>query len=144
MIGGKINSITNGRRSSERNLGKLEGTEMGISYEIAAEEGIIYTIAEGNIRLEEIQAFRKILLADPKFRPGLGEIVEYRLAKISISDEDAKTLASTIPTELARKVALVAIGPEKKFFLRFKEMVKDMPVEVFTDLASAKKWVTSD
>ena len=117
---------------------------MGISFNIDAEAGIIYAIAEGKIGIEDIQTHRRNLRADPEFRPGLGQIIEYRLSQSSVSDEDRKTLASTIPKDHLRKVALVATGPQKEGALRFKGMVKDMPVEVFTDVASAKKWITSD
>ena len=117
---------------------------MGISFNIDADVGIIYAIAEGKIGAEDVHAYRKNLFADPLFFPGLGEIVEYRLSDIQISEEETKILASTRPTELSGKLALVVVGIQERGALRFKEMVKDVPVEVFTDMRSAKKWVTSD
>ena len=117
---------------------------MGISFKIDAEEGIIYAIAEGNIRPDDVQAYRKNLRTDPKYQPGLGEIIEYRSAQFLLSDEDVNTLASTVPVDRPRKVALVAVGPQKERALQYKEWRNDMPVEVFEDLGSAKKWITSD
>ena len=119
---------------------------MGIKFEIDVKEGIIYSIAEGTVGPEEIQAYRKELRADPNLRPDLAEIVEYRLASFGITDEELNTLASTFPMGLSRKLAFViSDGPNKEFALRYKERVKEkILVEVFTDLGSAKKWVTSD
>ncbi len=117
---------------------------MGISFNIDVEEGIIYAIAEGTIGPEDVQTYRKNLRADPKFRPGLGEIVEYRLAQISLTDDEVKTLASNLPADHTSKLALVAVGPQMERALRYKEWRTDISVEVFTDLWSAKKWVTSD
>ena len=118
---------------------------MGMSFKIDAEEGIIYAIAEGTIGLEENQAFRKNLLADPNFSPELVIIIEYRMSSIRMSGEEEKALAATLPVKRIRKVALVATGPGRESALRYKGLVKGKSlVEVFTDLGSAKKWVTSD
>ena len=119
---------------------------MGISFEINAEEGVIYSIAEGTIGLEDSLAHRKNLLADPKFHPDLVEIVEFRLSGFRFSPEEVKALTfSTVPSERPRKLAVVADGPKRKLALRFKEWVKaKVLVEVFTDFGSAKKWTTSD
>ena len=118
---------------------------MGINFKIEAGEGIIYSMAEGTIRLEDIQVHRKSLLADPKFHPDLVEIFEYRLSRFKFTEDEAKTLASTVPALHARKVALVADGSNRELALRYKEWVREkILVEVFTDLGSAKVWVTSD
>ena len=58
---------------------------MGITYEIDAEDGVIYAIAEGTIGLEENQAFRKNLLADPNFSPELVIIIEDGMSCIRMS-----------------------------------------------------------
>ena len=95
---------------------------MGISFNIDAEEGIIYAIAEGKIGPEEVQAHRESLVADPKFNPDLSEIIEYRLSGFYFTEEEAKTLASTVPVKHAKKVAIVATGPDRENALRYKEM----------------------
>ena len=118
---------------------------MGISFKIEAEEGIIYAIAEGTIGLEENQAFRKNLLADPNFSPELVIIIEYRMSSISMSGEEEKALAATLPAKRIRKVALVATGPGRESALRYKELVKGKTfLEVFSNMRSARKWVISD
>ena len=119
---------------------------MGISFEIDAEEGVIYSIAERKIGPEESLAHRKSLLADPRFHPDLVEIIEYRLSGFRFSPEEVKALAlSTVPAERPRKLAVVADGPKRELALRYKEWVKaKVLVEVFKDFGSAKKWATSD
>ena len=118
---------------------------MGISFKIDTEEGIIYAIAEGAIGLEDNQAFRKNLLADPNFSTELVAIIEYRMSSIRMSGEENKALAATLPAKRIRKVALVASGPGRESALRYKELVKGKSlVEVFADMWSAKKWVISD
>ena len=119
---------------------------MGISFKIDAEEGIIYAIAEGTIGLEDLLAHRKNVRNDPDFSPSLVQITEFRMSKFGISDEEGKALASSLPVYLLRKTALVfSAGPNREWALRYKEWVKEkMPVEVFTEVGSAKKWVTSD
>ena len=44
-----------------------------------------------------------------------------------------------MPEDNPRKFAIVVDAPNRKLALRYKEWVKDMPVEVFTDLGSAKE-----
>ena len=115
---------------------------MGIRFEIDAEEGIIYSIAEGQIGPEDLRGYAKNLLADPKFHTNLGEIIEFRLAGPNISDEEVEALASNLLAVHPRKLAMVfVIGSARKLGLRYKELVRDkMVVEVFTDLKSARKW----
>ena len=48
---------------------------MGISFEIDAEEGVIYSIAERKIGPEDILAHRKGLLTDPKFHLILSKLL---------------------------------------------------------------------
>ena len=117
---------------------------MGISFKIDAEEGIIYAIAEGTIGLKDFLAHRKNVRDDPDFSPRLVHIFEFRMSGMSITDSEAQSLAADIPPDPTRKVAMVAVGHNRDWALRFKEMVKDVPVEVFSDLGSAKKWITSD
>ena len=118
---------------------------MGIIFNIDAEEGIIYAIAEGKIGPEEVQAYRNYIRADAKFRSGLVEIVEYRLSNIQITDEETKFLASARNKDLSRKLAIVvAAGSQERGALLFSQLVEEIPVKIFTDLGSAKKWVTSD
>ena len=57
---------------------------MGINFKIDTEEGIIYSLAEGTIRAEDILANRKNLRADPDFSPSLGHIMEFRMSGMSI------------------------------------------------------------
>ena len=78
---------------------------MGISFKIDSDEGVVYSIAEGIIRAEDIWSYRKNLRADPNFHTGLCEIVECRLSRFSISDEESKALASDRPADRTRKVA---------------------------------------
>ena len=118
---------------------------MGISFKIDTEEGIVYAMAEGTIGLEEIEAFRKNMFADPNFSPDLVTIVEYRMSSIKLSEKEAEALAFSLAAKRTRKVALVATGPGRKTVLQYMDFVKGKSnVEVFTDLGSAKKWVTSD
>ncbi len=117
---------------------------MGIIFKIDTDEGINYALAEGLIRAEDIWSYRKNLRADPKFHTGLCEIVECRLSRFSISDKESKALASDRPADHTRKVAIVGDGPIMRLALRYKELSVDKPVEVFSDLGSARKWVTSD
>ncbi len=117
---------------------------MGISFKIDSDEGVVYSIAEGIIRAEDIWSYRKNLQADPKYHTGLCEIVECRLSRFSISDEESKALASDRPADHTRKVAIVGDGPIMRLASRYKELSVDKPVEVFSDLGSARKWVISD
>ena len=117
---------------------------MGISFKIDAEEGIIYSFAEGKIRLGDLQTYMIDLRADPNFSPDLVHIIEFRLAQQNITDEEIKALASALPVDHTRRLAIVAAGPQRDLALQYKEWVRGLPVEVFTDLMSAKKWVISD
>ena len=118
---------------------------MGISYYIDSEEGVVYSIAEGKIGLEELQAFRNNLLAEPNFSSELVLIIEFRMSSMKMSNEETEAYAFSLPAKRTRKVALVATGPGRDTVLRYKELVKGKSlVEVFSDLGSAKKWVTSD
>ena len=119
---------------------------MGISFEIDTEEGVIYSIAEGKIGLADLQAHREKLVADPRYHPDLGHIIEFRLGHLIISEEEAKTLASDHATGVnPRKLAIVGKGLNKKASLQYQQGVKGKTlVEVFTDFGSAKEWVTSD
>jgi len=117
---------------------------MGISFKIDAAEGIVYAMAEGTIGLEEIQAARNNLMADPSFSPDFVTIVELRLSDIKLSNREIETLALSQPGHPTRKVAIVVVGAGRELFLRYKELVKGKPAEVFSDLGSAKKWVISD
>ena len=121
-------------------------SDMGINFNINAEEGIIYAIAEGKIGIEEFQTYARSMLADPKFHTNLGEIIEFRLADSNITDEEIEILASALLADHTRKLAMVfPAEPVGRLGLQYKELVRGkMPVEVFTDLSSAKKWVKSD
>ena len=119
---------------------------MGISFEIETEEGIVYAMAEGNLGIEDVLSFRKNLLADPEFNPDVRVIIEFRLSNFRVSDSEGKILAAELPTGFVSKAALVhTAGPSKEWALRYKEWARGkVLVEVFTDVGSAKKWVTSD
>ena len=117
---------------------------MGISFEIDATEGIIYSLAEGKIGLGDLQTYMIDLRAGPKFSPDVVHIIEFRLAQQNITDEEVKALAAALPEVHTRRLALVAEGTHRDLALQYKKWVKGLPVEVFTDLGSAKKWVTSD
>ena len=117
---------------------------MGISFKIDAAEGIVYAMAEGSIGAADILAYRKDLRADPKFHTDLAEIIEFRMSLLTITDEEAKALAFDRPGDHIRKVAIVAVGSNRNWALRYQEISVDKPVEVFTDLGSAKKWLISD
>ncbi len=118
---------------------------MGISFEIDAEEGVIYSIAEGKIGLEDLKTYITDLWADPNFSPDLGHILELRLAHQNVTKEEVKALTAALPVDHTRKLAIVADGTKRELALRYKEWVKEkIPVEVFTDFGSAKKWTTSD
>ena len=118
---------------------------MGISFEIDGEDGIIYSIAEGKIGLGDLQTYVANLQADPSFSRDLAIIIEFRLAQQNITDEEVEALASALPLDNARRLAMVADGPNRDVALRYKELVKEkIPVEVFTDFGSARKWVISD
>ena len=81
---------------------------------------------------------------ESNFHHDLGEILEFRLSRLMISGEEAKALASDRPADHTRKVAILCDGSQRRLALRYKELSVDKPVEVFTDLGSAKKWVISD
>jgi len=118
---------------------------MGISFNIDTEKGIIYAIAEGTIGRGDFRAYAINLLSDPMFHTSLGEIIEFRLAASNISDTEIEALASALTADHTSKLALVfPAGQERELGLRYKELVKDMPVEVFTDMWSAKEWVMSE
>ncbi len=118
---------------------------MGINFEIDTEEGVIYSIAEGKIGLAELQTYVADLRADPNFSRDFVLIIEFRLAQQNITAEEVKALASALPVDLTRRLAIVADGPKRDLALGFKELVRGrILVEVFTDFGSAKKWVTSD
>ena len=119
---------------------------MGISIKIDTEEGIIYALAEGKIGPDDILAYRKDLRADPKYNPDFGLIFEFRLSNLGISDSEGKDLAAELPADFIKKSAVVySEGSNKEFALRYKEWVKEkVLIKVFTDLGSAKKWITSD
>ena len=83
--------------------------------------------------------------ADPDFSPSFGEIIDLRMSGIDISDGDGKTLAATLPQNHTRKAAIIAVGAEKEMALLYRARVIDrIQVEIFTDLGSAKKWVSSE
>ena len=116
---------------------------MGFVFEIDVEEGIIYSIAEGTIGLEDIQANGEKLVADPRYHPDLSHIIEFRLSRLSLSEEEVKVLASTHTLGVnPRKLAMVADGPQRKALLQYKEWIaEEILVEVFTDFGSAKEWL---
>ncbi len=119
--------------------------DMGISFKIDSDEGIIYALAEGTIRPEDVHAFRKNLLADPNFSPDLVTIVEYQLASIKLTDGEVRYLVADLLAVHPRKVAIVSSEQRWESALRYKDLVKEeILVEVFTDFGSAKKWITSD
>ena len=89
---GKIRDVLRG--ACERTNRLKRGGTKGISFETDAEEGVIYSVAEGTLGLEDIQDNREKLPADPRFHPDLVEIVEYRLSGFRFSDEEVKALAS--------------------------------------------------
>lgn len=118
---------------------------MGIKFMINVEDGIIYSIGEGTVTAEDVHAHRKNLRADPNFSPSLGHIMEFRMSSFSISDEESKALAAALPVDHTRKTALVSVGPYKRWAESYREMIMDrIQVEIFEDLGSAKKWITSD
>ena len=126
-------------------IGGKGGGTMGISFEIDTEEGIIYAMAEGKIGLEDIQAAQKNVVADPNFSPALVLIIEFRMSSISMSYKETLALADSLPAEPPRKVSIVATGSGRELFVRYKDFVRGKSnVEVFSDMGSAKKWVTSD
>ena len=87
---------------------------MGINFEIDTEEGVIYSIAEGKIGLAELQTYVADLRADPNFSRDLAIIIEFRLAQQNITDEEVKALASALPMDNARRLAMVTDGPGLK------------------------------
>ncbi len=125
--------------------GKKRRGGMGISFEIDSDEGIVYAMAEGTIGLEDLLTAREKLLADPNFSPDLPTLIEFRMSNIGMFDKETEALISSLPTQPKRKLAIVGVGANREWALRYKELVKDkVHVEVFTDMWSAKKWVTSD
>ena len=118
---------------------------MGIKFVIDAEEGVIYSVGEGTVTAEDVHAHRKNLRADPNFSPDLAHIMEFRMSSFVISDEESKALAAALPVDHTRKTALVSVEPYKRWADWYRELIMDrIQVEIFTDLGSAKKWVTSD
>ena len=117
---------------------------MGISFKIDTEEGVIYSVAEGKLGFEDLKTYMETLRADSNFSTNLVHIFEIRMAQQNISELEIKALASALPVEHTKRFAIVAHGVKRDLALKYKESVKGLPVEVFTDFNSAWEWVLSD
>ena len=67
---------------------------MGITYKIAVEAGVIFTVAEGEIGASEIRDNRDRLVADPMFNPNFNRLFDARSAQFSFSSEEARDLTN--------------------------------------------------
>ena len=65
---------------------------MGITYKIDVENGVIFTVAEGEIGAADIQANTTRFTADPLYTPNLPQLFDGRSAQFSFSSANSPLL----------------------------------------------------
>jgi len=90
---------------------------MGITYQIDAEAGVILSVAEGEIGVEDFRASVNQFMADPLYTPKLQHLFDGRAAKFLFSGEDAQG------------------------YIRMYLGWRDGNHKIFHDMASAREWL---
>ena len=71
---------------------------MGITYQIDAEAGAIFSVAEGDIGAADLRASVNQFMADPLYTTNLQHLFDARSAAFSYSADEVRELASCTAT----------------------------------------------
>ena len=117
---------------------------MGITYQIDAEAGVIFSFAEGEIGVADFRASVNQFMADPLYTPKLRHLFDARSAAFSYSADEVRELASLNKTSRPGAQTAFVINKESKLthgLVRMYFVWRDGNHKIFHDMASAREWL---
>ena len=114
---------------------------MGISYEIDADAGVMFTVADGEIGAADIQANRDRFTADPLYKPNFASLVDARSATISFNGEEAYGLGTWSKRNRPTAKSAIVIDDYSQGFGRMLVAWGVDNQRLFHDMASAREWL---
>lgn len=117
---------------------------MGIKFEIKAKAGIIYSVAEGEIGVGDIQANVTRYVADPLFHPELAHLFDGRSATFPFSGKEFRGLINLSKKYRPTAKTALLIDRESKLTYGLTRMFvgwRGETHQVFHDMTSARDWL---
>ena len=120
---------------------------MGVTFRIDPQEGMIYSLYQGEITLQVLQEASRCLRADPLFRPGLKDLVDARKAVPRLSADDMFQYAMWL--QQITPIAFIAVLTRSDVGFGVARMFEQMfnddsaKVRVFRDEAEARSWLAA-
>lgn len=123
-------------------------TFMPINYQIDAERGMLFIVAEGEIGQPERMAAMKAWLTDPEFRPGMNTLADFTGATNVPTLQELEEIVDHIRRNVAvigqKKIAIVTARPVIFGVARqFGALAPGaVTVQVFRDRDAALAWLS--
>jgi hypothetical protein len=115
-------------------------------YQIDKERGIVMSTVSGIITRSDLIEHQKRLLADPDFRPGFCQLMDFtHVAKLDVSEADVRILAQkAIFSPNSRRAILVRDDAHyelAELFRTVREIGGEHGIGVFRELDDALDWL---
>lgn len=124
---------------------------MPVSYTYDEKENFVYTKASGVLTDEDLREFAKAMVADPRIKPGLRELVDLRAVDSVKLSTDSLGFIIHLNLENAEKyrgkmIALVATRELLYGLSKYFEVISHLDnapfrLEVFRTISEAKEWL---
>jgi hypothetical protein len=122
-----------------------------VSYTYDEKENFVYTKASGVLTDEDLREFAKAMVADPRIKPGLRELVDLRAVDSVKLSTDSLGFIIHLNLENAEKyrgkmIALVATRELLYGLSKYFEVISHLDnapfrLEVFRTISEAKEWL---
>jgi hypothetical protein len=124
---------------------------MPVNYTYDEKENFVYTKASGVLTDEDLREFAKAMVADPRIKPGLRELVDLRAVDSVKLSTDSLGFIIHLNLENAEKyrgkmIALVATRELLYGLSKYFEVISHLDnapfrLEVFRTISEAKEWL---
>jgi len=114
---------------------------MGITHNIDPEAGVIFSVAEGEIGAEDIQANMDQYTANPLFQPEFRHFFGGRSASFSFSGEEAQKLATRSKNNRPNSKTAIVVKEGPTGYARMFQGWRGDLTNIFYDLVSAREWL---
>ena len=121
---------------------------MAWSYQIDPERGIVFSVFDGTTTDADVSAHQKALSADPAFEPGFSQLLDFRgVTSVRLTAAGVRAVAEAKNFGAGSRRAIVVASNVAYGMARMFEILRDPEpdtVEVFRDLAEARRWLGLD
>ena len=118
---------------------------MGVAYSVDGERGMVCTRGWGELTTEDLQRMYRVMLTDPRIRPGFRQLADWRdITTMSVDRCAVREAAQShvFGAHVRRAIVVasdVAYGIARMFATYSDDAGQD--VAVFQDMASARLWL---